>query len=90
MFSRRLIKFTILAVFLAVAALGAAEDDCSKPGECANPDAEDPSCPSRPHIIRCAAEYLDLNKNDKLERSELDTAIGKLNWLARGRFMVRS
>ena len=27
------------------------------------PTPEDPKCPSRPHIIRCAAKYLDTNKN---------------------------
>ncbi len=46
--------------------------------------AEDPSCPSRPHIIRCAGKYLDLNKNKKLERSELETAIDSLSFVARG------
>eukprot|EP00545_Synedropsis_sp_CCMP1620_P012527 CAMPEP_0119004638 /NCGR_PEP_ID=MMETSP1176-20130426/1265_1 /TAXON_ID=265551 /ORGANISM="Synedropsis recta cf, Strain CCMP1620" /LENGTH=174 /DNA_ID=CAMNT_0006956373 /DNA_START=44 /DNA_END=568 /DNA_ORIENTATION=- len=45
---------------------------------------EDPSCPSRPHIIRCAAKYLDTNKNNKLDREELETAIDALPWLARG------
>jgi len=63
--------------------------------ECTNPEAdiphsvlesedEDPKCPSRPHIIRCAAQHLDLNKNNKLDRSELECAIDGLNWLARG------
>eukprot|EP00567_Pseudictyota_dubia_P012106 CAMPEP_0197435604 /NCGR_PEP_ID=MMETSP1175-20131217/3172_1 /TAXON_ID=1003142 /ORGANISM="Triceratium dubium, Strain CCMP147" /LENGTH=196 /DNA_ID=CAMNT_0042964683 /DNA_START=104 /DNA_END=694 /DNA_ORIENTATION=+ len=47
-------------------------------------EPEDPSCPSRPHIIRCAAAYLDKNKNDKLEREELQTAIDALPWLSRG------
>jgi len=64
---------------------------------CANPDAaaeaeeeesaaepEDPSCPSRPHIIRCAAAHLDVNKNNQLERGELQDAIDSLPWLARG------
>lgn len=45
---------------------------------------EDPSCPSRPHIIRCAAHYLDTNHNGKLERSELSNAIDKLPWYSRG------
>jgi hypothetical protein len=45
---------------------------------------EDPKCPSRPHIIRCTAEYLDVNKNNKLDRIELEEAINKLPWLARG------
>ena len=64
---------------------------------CANPDAsaaaaeeevekepEDPACPSRPHIIRCAAAHLDVNKNSKLEREELQDAIDSLPFLARG------
>jgi hypothetical protein len=67
-------------------------------GECANigvadvvkedtatpPTPEDPKCPSRPHIIRCAAKHLDTNKNNKLDRVELETAIDNLPWLARG------
>lgn len=52
--------------------------------QCVAGSCEDPSCPSRPHIIRCAAKYLDTNKNKKLERSELETAIAELPWLARG------
>jgi hypothetical protein len=48
------------------------------------PTPEDPMCPSRPHIIRCAAKYLDINKNNKLDRVELETAIDNLPWLARG------
>ena len=44
----------------------------------------DPSCPSRPHIIRCAAHYLDTNHNAKLERVELEDAIAKLPWYQRG------
>jgi hypothetical protein len=38
---------------------------------------EDPNCPSRDHVIRCAGEYLDTNKNGKLERGELDSAINR-------------
>ena len=45
---------------------------------------EDPSCPSRPHIIRCAAKYLDSNQNGKLDRVELETAIDSLPWFSRG------
>jgi len=45
---------------------------------------EDPACPSRPHIIRCAAAHLDVNKNNKLDRKELQDAIDSLPWLARG------
>lgn len=46
--------------------------------------AEDPGCPSRPNIIRCAAANLDTNNNNKLERVELQSAIDELPWLARG------
>merc|ERR1719148_652378 len=57
--------------------------------ECANPEAgcateEDPNCPSRPHIVRCAGKYLDTNQNQILERSELETAIDTLPWYSRG------
>lgn len=57
-----------------------AEKDCAADGNC----FEDPSCPSRPHIIKCAGKFLDTNQNDKLERSELETAISALPWMARG------
>ena len=55
-------------------------------GQCANPDVtvEDPSCPSRELIIRCAGKHLDTNGNGKLDRSELEAAIGSLPWFARG------
>jgi hypothetical protein len=61
-----------------------------KSGECANvaadstnPEPADSNCPSRPHIIRCAGKYLDTNQNNKLERSELEDAIGNLSFLMR-------
>jgi len=40
----------------------------------------DPNCPDRDHIIRCAGKYLDKNKNGKLDRAELEEAIGSLPW----------
>ena len=49
-----------------------------------DPVKEDPNCPSRDLIIRCAGEHLDENKNGKLDRSELQGAIDKLPWYARG------
>merc|ERR1719384_828936 len=53
--------------------------------QCVNKDcAEDPSCPSRPHIIRCAGLYLDKNQNKILEREELEAAIDNLPWYSRG------
>jgi hypothetical protein len=45
---------------------------------------EDPSCPSRALIIRCAGIHLDTNANGKLDRFELEAAIGSLPWFARG------
>jgi hypothetical protein len=75
-------RFTILIALILSAIItpfvSAADETCVA-GSC-----EDPSCPSRPHIIRCAAKYLDTNRNKKLERSELETAISELPWLARG------
>lgn len=47
-------------------------------------DKEDPNCPSRGLIIRCAGQHLDTNGNGKLDRDELDTAIKSLPWYARG------
>jgi outer membrane biosynthesis protein TonB len=43
-----------------------------------------PGCPSRSHVIKCAAKYLDTNGNQFLERAELQAAIDKLPWLSRG------
>mmetsp|Transcript_17108 Transcript_17108/g.21325 ORF Transcript_17108/g.21325 Transcript_17108/m.21325 type:complete len:161 (-) Transcript_17108:108-590(-) len=75
------------------------ENTCPNPeDDCANTDSkvvtpddnatvkepEDPSCPSRPHIVRCAAAHLDVDKNGRLERSELEAAIDALPWLSRG------
>ena len=71
----------------------AAADEAAAEALVADPDveevaapveSEDPACPSRPHIIRCAAAHLDVNKNNKLERQELQNAIDSLPWLARG------
>jgi len=45
---------------------------------------EDPNCPSRDLIIRCAGLHLDANKNGKLDRPELQGAIDSLPWFARG------
>jgi len=62
------------------------EDSCKNTdsnGQCTE-KKEDPKCPSRPHIVRCAAAYLDTNKNNKLEKEELENAIASLPWYARG------
>lgn len=45
---------------------------------------DDPKCPDRDHLMRCAGEYLDTNKNRLLERSELQSAIDLLPFWARG------
>jgi hypothetical protein len=47
-------------------------------------EEETPNCPSRKHVIKCAGEYLDTNKNSLLERAELQAAIDKLPWWSRG------
>lgn len=49
---------------------------------------EDPKCPSRPHIIRCAAKYLDTNQNGALEKSELETAMNSVSWILRSLLKV--
>lgn len=49
---------------------------------------EDPHCPSREYVIKCAGIYLDTNQNGKLEREELQSAIDKLPWYSRGTFGV--
>lgn len=91
MIASRFLRLFILV--LLVASVAGQDQECPNPEECANLDAvaddkdaadEDPSCPSRPHIIRCAGHYLDTNKNNKLERSELQDAIDKLPWYSRG------
>ena len=89
---------TAAAEAVATETVEAAEKCEGAEETCANPDApaaaeeeqavekepEDPACPSRPHIIRCAAAHLDVNKNNKLEREELQGAIDSLPFLARG------
>jgi hypothetical protein len=92
----RFSRFTFaVLVILLVATVSRAEGECSAEGDCVNPEItsdatpeaaaeEDPSCPSRPYVIRCAGEYLDTNKNGKLERAELQTGIDKLPWYGRG------
>ena len=48
------------------------------------PEVEiDKNCPDRGHIIRCTGAHLDLNKNGKLDRDELDAAIQSLPWYVR-------
>jgi hypothetical protein len=80
---------TLVVLLVSIPSVAFAEE-CSttEQGECLNPDAvvqeEDPNCPSRDHIIRCAGKHLDSNQNGKLDRSELETAIGSLPWYARG------
>lgn len=47
-------------------------------------ETNDSSCPSRPHVIRCAAKYLDNNHNGMLEREELESIMQTVPWLLRG------
>jgi len=60
----------------------------AEPVEAKEEEEEDPKCPSRPHVIRCAAKYLDANRNGALERGELNDAIGGVSWLLRGLLRV--
>ena len=89
----KMVKFPLISLRFIAAAFFMALLLCKqnfvvgKSEECDNPDAvlaEDPSCPSRPHIVRCAGEYLDKNKNKMLERSELEDAIDSLPWYSKG------
>ena len=50
-------------------------------------EEEDANCPSRPHVIRCAAKYLDTNQNGRLEREELESVMQTVPWLLRGEFL---
>ena len=68
---------------LALAVEGSTEKVCAADDPTCKV-VEDPKCPSRPHIVRCAQAYLDTNKNDMLEREELESAINSLAWYARG------
>lgn len=96
----RFLKLVLLALIVVSAPVLASEtaekQECAnvgENGECvATPEETfeeikeeiDPNCPSRLHIIRCAAHYLDTNHNAKLERKELEDAIAKLPWYQRG------
>jgi len=94
MMASRVLRLFFLFLVLVVAAIANDEaQECANPndGECTVVTEEekikeeiDPSCPSRPHIIRCAEHYLDTNRNGKLERKELEDAIAKLPWYSRG------
>lgn len=83
-FLRALLCFTGL-LLLSLSAATAQECAVTDQKECAaesSSDAEtsaetsaespiDPSCPDRDHLMRCAGEYLDTNKNGMLDRDEL-------------------
>mmetsp|Transcript_15561 Transcript_15561/g.29354 ORF Transcript_15561/g.29354 Transcript_15561/m.29354 type:complete len:139 (-) Transcript_15561:435-851(-) len=81
-------KLSVRSILCLVLVLCASYQIAAKEKECAadqqQTTEEDPSCPSRGHIIKCAGKYLDTNQNQKLERSELETAISGLPWYARG------
>ena len=94
----------LIAIILDAAAESAAAAECNADdGTCAPPvddepiaatsetvtiEEEDPKCPSRPHIIRCAAKYLDTNQNGALERAELENAMNDVSWIVRGLLKV--
>ena len=89
MLLRRIFPLTVLFLLLIVSCYAEGEcdasaDQCANPETVSEPEGEDPNCPSRPYVIRCAAEYLDTNKNGKLERGELQSAIDSLPWFSRG------
>jgi len=87
------------AAIEVVADEGCADETCANPDaaevteEAEEPteeaaEDEDPSCPSRPHVVRCAAKYLDTNQNGALERSELDSIMNDVPWLLRSLLRV--
>jgi hypothetical protein len=87
-----LYKTLLIASLCLVLLLAADAQECSNPEVCVSTDGkiddqssskvvvEDPKCPSRGQIIRCAGTHLDLDKNGKLERAELQQAIDQLPW----------
>ena len=54
----------------------------------AEAEEEDPKCPSRPHVIRCAAKYLGTNHNGALEREELESVMNSVPWLLRSEYSL--
>ncbi|KAL7537199.1 hypothetical protein ACHAXR_009734, partial [Thalassiosira sp. AJA248-18] len=66
----------------------AADDNSCIPPEDEPAVVEDPKCPSRPHIIRCAAKYLDTDQNGALEKEELESAMGEVSWILRSLLKV--
>lgn len=82
-------KLKLLVTFLvAITIESSSTDKTCLPDDPTCNVAEDPKCPSRPHIVRCAQAHLDTNKNDMLERVELESAIDSLPWYARGALKV--
>lgn len=66
-----------------------AAQDYAPPAELEDKGDVDHDCPpSRPHVIACAAKYLDTNRNGALEREELESAILGVNWLLRNLLKV--
>ncbi len=68
----------------------AVDDDAAAAAAAISTDEEeeDDKCPSRPHVIRCAAKYLDTNHNGALERDELTNAMKNVSWIVRGLLKV--
>jgi hypothetical protein len=85
----RLLLLVVIALQIASFSSAEVETECATPGECSNPEVaaakEDPNCPSREHVIKCAGEVLDTNMNGKLDREEIQGAIDLLPWYSRGK-----
>jgi hypothetical protein len=91
----KLLSLTVQLLFLALVVIAEEQQECEigDDGTCVekmplgaaveDPVVIDKNCPDRGHIIRCTGETLDLNKNGKLDRVELDSAINSLPWYVR-------
>jgi hypothetical protein len=92
----KLLSLTVQFLVLAFVAVAEEQQECEVGGDgtcieelllieaIKDPVVIDKNCPDRGHIIRCTGATLDLNKNGKLDRVELDSAINSLPWYARG------
>lgn len=98
----KLLSLTIQLLFLALVIVAEDQQECEVGGDgicvekvpsveaAEDPVAIDKNCPDRGHIIRCTGSTLDLNKNGKLDRVELDSAINSLPWYVRNVWFVSS
>jgi hypothetical protein len=97
----RLLSWTVQILILSLVVVAEEQQECEVGGDgtcieevpvveaLEEPLTMDKHCPDRGHIIRCTGATLDLNKNGKLERIELDTAINSLPWYGRIVWLVR-